>query len=180
MTEFLEEELEEETWAIRPNKSQLKRDIAVIHKLCDEIVALAPAQMERLELPDNMVLAMQEAAKMPLKSARKRQMKFITGIMRKLDIEAIETALAKIQTKSAHAARELHQLERWRDRLLTDDKHAVTEFLGKYPNADVQQLRQLIRNAKKEQAAEKPPKSARQLFRYLRELLEESQNAVED
>jgi ribosome-associated protein len=180
MTEFLEEEFEEETWAIRPNKSQIKRDIAVIHKMCDEIVALAPAQIERLGLPENMVLAMQEAAKMPLKSARKRQMKFITGMMRKLDIEPIEIALAKIQAKSAHAARELHQLERWRNRLLTDDKSALTEFLGQYPEADAQQLRQLIRNTKKELEAEKPPKSARQLFRYLRELLDAAQNAVQD
>jgi ribosome-associated protein len=180
MTEFLEEEFEEETWAIRPNKSQIKRDIAVIHKMCDEIVALAPAQIERLGLPENMVLAMQEAAKMPLKSARKRQMKFITGMMRKLDIEPIEIALAKIQAKSAHAARELHQLERWRNRLLTDDKSALTALLGQYPEADAQQLRQLIRNTKKELEAEKPPKSARQLFRYLRELLDAAQNAVQD
>ncbi len=177
MTEFLEDEFEEDTWAIRPNKSQLKRDIAVIHKMCEEIVALAPAQIERLGLPGDMVVAILEAAKMPLKSARKRQMKFITGKMRKLDIEPIELALAKIQAKSAHAARELHQLERWRERLLTDDKQALTEFLSQYPNADMQQLRQLIRNAKKELAAEKPPKSARQLFRYLRELLEASQNS---
>ncbi len=172
MNELTDQELEEETWAIRPNKSQIKRDIAVIHEICEEITQLAPAQIERLELPDNIFLAIIEATKMPLKGARKRQMKFITAAMRKLDIEPVVAKLDKIKAKSAHAARELHQLERWRDRFLSDDKQVLTEFLSKYPEADVQHMRQLIRNAKKEIATEKPPKSSRLLFRYLRGLLE--------
>ncbi|NOQ65062.1 MAG: DUF615 domain-containing protein [Methyloprofundus sp.] len=161
---------EEETWAIRPNKTQLKRDIALISDLCEEISQLAPAQITRLGLPENIEIDLLEAAKMPLKSARKRHMKFITARMRKIEIEPIQLELDKIKAKSAHAARELHQLERWRDRLLSDDKQALTEFLSAYDNADAQHVRQLIRNAKKELATATPPKSSRLLFRYLREL----------
>ena len=113
---------------------------------------------------------------MPLKGARKRQMKYITANMRKIDIEPITEKLDKIKAKSAHAARELHQLERWRDRLLTDDKQALTEFLAQHSGADVQHMRQLIRNAKKELVTAKPPKSSRLLFRYLRVLLESGAN----
>jgi len=163
------DEDEEQTWAIRPNKTQLKRDIAAIHDLCEEITQLAPAQIEKLNLPDEMVSAITSAAKMPFKAARKRQLKFITGQMRKVDIEPIEEALNKIKAKSAHATRELHQLEHWRERLLSDDKQALTELLDKYPGADAQQLRQLIRNAKKEISLEKPVKSSRLLFKYLKD-----------
>ncbi len=173
MTEFFEEEIEEETWAIRPNKSQIKRDIAVIRELCEEVIELPAAQIERLGLPDNIVSAVLEAAKMPLKGARKRQLKYITGLVRKIDLEPIQENLAKIKAQSAHAARELHQLERWRDRLLAENsKQALTDFLKLYPNADAQQLRQLIRNSAKETATLQAPKSSRLLFKYLREVLE--------
>ena len=180
MSEFFDPEEEEETWAIRPNKSQIKRDIALVSDLCEEITQLAPSQIERLGLPDNILLAILEATKMPVKGARKRQLKFITGAMRKIDVEPIQEQLDKIKAKSAHATRELHQLERWRERLLSDDKQALTEFLAQHPQADAQHLRQLIRNAKKEIASVKPPKSSRLMFRYLRELLESEAGTTED
>lgn len=180
MRELIETDQEEEqTWAIRPNKSQIKRDIAALSDLCEEITQLAPAQIERLELPENIFQGIMEATKMPVKGARKRQLKYINGLMRKIDVEPIQAKLDKIKAKSAHAARELHQLERWRERFLSDDKQVLTEFLKQYPEADVQYIRQLIRNAKKEIAMEKPPKSSRLLFRYLRELLENKQ-AIEE
>lgn len=180
MSELIETDSEEEqTWAIRPNKSQIKRDIAVLSDLCEEITQLAPAQIERLELPENIFQAILEATKMPLKGARKRQLKYINSLMRKIDVEPIQAKLDKIKAKSAHAARELHQLERWRERFLADDKQVLTEFLQQYPDADVQHIRQLIRNAKKELANEKPPKSSRLLFRYLREL-QENKLAIEE
>lgn len=171
VTEAPDEELEE-TWAIRPNKSQLKRDIADLQTMCEEITQLTPAQIKRLGLPEQIFVAIIEAAKMPLKSARKRQLKFINSMMRKIDIEPIQEQLNKLKTQSAHSARELHQLEHWRDRLLSDDKNALTDCIRQFPQADTQQLRQLVRNAKKELSQQKPPKSARQLFRYLRELQE--------
>ena len=180
MTDFIEVALDEETWAIRPNKSQIKRDISVLSELCEEITQLAPAQIERLGLSDQVLSAVMEAAKMPLKGARKRQLKYITGLMRKIDVEPIQESLDKIKAKSAHAARELHQLERWRERLLSDDKQVLTEFLMQYPEADVQHMRQLIRNAKKEIARDNPPKSSRLLFRYLRDLLENEVDKKED
>ncbi len=181
MSELIETDQEEEqTWAIRPNKSQIKRDISAIGGLCEEITQLAPAQIERLGLPENIQAAIMEATKMPAKAARKRQLKFITGLMRKIDVESIQEQLDKIKTKSVHATRELHQLERWRERFLSDDKQVLTEFLAQNPGADAQYLRQLIRNVKKEIANEKPPKSSRLLFRYLRELLESEADKVED
>jgi len=181
MSELIETDQEEEqTWAIRPNKSQIKRDIADLADLCEEITQLAPAQIERLELPENIEIAILEAAKMPFKGARKRQLKFINGLMRKIDVEPIQQQLDKINAKNAHAARELHQLENWRERFLSDDKQVLNEYLKQYPEADVQYIRQLIRNAKKEIASQKPPKSSRLLFRYLRELMENKMTVEED
>lgn len=179
MSELIETEFDEETWAIRPNKSQIKRDIAALSDLCEEIACLAPAQITKLELPENIEEAILAAAKMPFKSARKRQMKFITGLMRKIEVDPVQERVDKIKAKSAHAARELHQLENWRERLLSDEKQSLTAFVEKFPASDIQQLRQLIRNAKSELKAAKPPKSSRLLFRYLRQLMDDAQEADE-
>lgn len=181
MSELIETDQEEEqTWAIRPNKSQIKRDIADLGDLCEEITQLSPVQIARLGLPENIESAMLEATKMPLKGARKRQLKFINGLMRKIDVEPIQEQLDKIKAKSAHASRELHQLERWRERFLSDDKQVLNDYLLVYPDVDVQYIRQLMRNAHKEIANAKPPKSSRLLFRYLREQLENQADNTED
>ena len=160
-------------YAVRPNKSQIKRDIAVLSDLAEEMVALAPAQLGSLELPENLHNAIAAAAGMPPKGARKRQLKFITGLLRKLDVEPIKEKLARLKNQSAHAVREHHKVERWRDRLIAEGNDALTELLVDYPQADRQHLRQIVRNAQKEAAAAKPPKSARELYQYLKGLFED-------
>jgi ribosome-associated protein len=97
-------------------------------------------------------------------------LKYIAAQLHKIDVTPIREKLARLQNKSVHVAREHHIVERWRNRLITEGNEALTELLEAYPEADRQQIRQLIRNIQKEQAAAKPPKSFRQLYRYLREL----------
>ncbi len=160
-------------YAVRPNKTQIKRDIAAIAKMAEEISELSESQIIGLELPDNIRHAIMDAAKMPHKSARKRLFKYITAQLRELDIEPVTEKLARIKNKSAHATREHHQAEHWRDQLLGENGHDVlTQLLTELPHADSQHLRQLQRNALKELKAEKPPKSARLLYRYLKQLIE--------
>lgn len=165
--EDYEEELE------RPSKSQLKRDSAALQNLAAELADLSKSELTGLSLPEPLFNAVCEAAGMPPKGARKRMLKYIGAMMRKMDVEPIRENLAKLRNQSVHSAREHHKIERWRDRLITEDDQALTALFSEYPDADRQQLRQLIRNAKKEIEADKPPKSSRQLFRYLRELFEQ-------
>ena len=107
---------------------------------------------------------------MPHKGARKRLLKFITGQLNKIDVEPILEKLARMKNKSAHAVREHHIVERWRDRLVAGGNDVLTEFLNEQPDADRQQLRQLLRNIKKEAESSTPPKSSRLLYRYLKAL----------
>ena len=166
-------EAEEEYYAVRPNKTQIKRDIAVIHKLAEEIVDLSAIQMSELDLPLDIYEAAIAAARLPQKGAKKRQLKFLTGLLRNIDIEEIQQKLATIKSQSALAAKEHHLLERWRDRLLDEGDQALSSLLQEYPNADRQQLRQLLRNAKKETEMGKPPKSTRLVYQYLKKLFAE-------
>ena len=167
------EEAEQEYYAVRPNKTQIKRDIAVIHKLAEEIVDLSTIQISELNLSPDIFDAAKTVAGMPQKGARKRQLKFLTGLLRNIDIEEVQGKLAKIKSQSALAAKEHHLIERWRDRLLSEGDQALSSLLQDYPNANRQQLRQLLRNANKETETGKPPKSARLIYQYLKELFAE-------
>ncbi|NOT11962.1 MAG: DUF615 domain-containing protein [Methylococcaceae bacterium] len=167
--EYDDEEIE--YYAVRPNKTQIKRDIAALFDLGEEMSHLSPAHLQSLELPDIIHKAVTEVSGMPLKGARKRLLKYIAAQLHKIDVEPIQERLARITNKSAHAVREHHIAERWRDRFIAEGNEALAEFIEDFPDADRQQIRQLARNAQKEAEAGKPPKSSRILYRYIKDLL---------
>lgn len=170
--EFEDDEVE--YYAIRPNKTQIKRDIAVLFALGEEMSRLSPANLQSLELPVIIHKAVTEVSGMPLKGARKRLLKYIAAQLHKIDIAPIQERLARIKNISVHSVREHHIAEHWRDRLIAEGNEALTDFLDEFPDADRQQIRQLTRNAQKEAETAKPPKSSRMLYRYIKELLTET------
>ncbi len=172
--DYFQEDEDEEIayYAIRPNKTQIKKQIAAVFAMAEEICELTPAQVAEFNLPENVETALLDAGKMGRNAARKRLLKFITGQLRTLDTEAVQEKLARMKNRSAHAVREHHQAERWRDVLLDDTgNQQLTALIEEYPEADSQHLRQLQRNAQKEAKEGKPPKSARLLYKYLKELI---------
>lgn len=167
-------------YAVRPNKTKIKQEMAALFTLAEELSALSTTQIKSLDLPEIIDKAVVEASKMSHTGARKRLLKYIAGQLHKIDVEPMLEKLARIKNTSAHAVREHHMAEHWRDKLIAEGNEALTEFLYEYNNADRQQLRQLMRNAQKEAELAKPPKSSRLLYRYLKDLLQnESEEAVE-
>jgi len=165
-----------EFYAIRPNKTRIKKEIAGVMEMAEEICQLSPAQIAEFELPESIEHAILDAAKLGQNSARKRLLKYITGQLRQIDTEAVQEKLARLKNRSAHAVREHHQIERWRDLLLGDAGSGhLTQLLTEYPSADSQHIRQLQRNAQKEAKEAKPPKSARLLYQYLKEIITEEE-----
>jgi ribosome-associated protein len=153
------------------SKSQLKREADALQEIGEQLLAMTPHELESVPLPDALYSAI-EAARQMKKGALKRQRQYIGKVMRDVDPEPIIAALEARRTEALEQTRNFHRLEAWRDRLLEDGDSALNEFLEDFPGADRQQLRQLMRQAKKESEQGKPPKSARNLFRYLRELSE--------
>lgn len=153
------------------SKSQRKRDVEALQALGAELVKLSSAQVKNLALPDDLRVAVLECQRISSHGALRRQMQYIGKVMRSIEddgVDAIRDQLAELNGESDAAKARFHDLERWRARLLEDDG-AVTEWLQRHPDADAQQLRQLIRNARRESEQGKPPKSSRELFRMLRE-----------
>ncbi|MGZ8213278.1 MAG: ribosome biogenesis factor YjgA [Methylosarcina sp.] len=165
------EEDDVEYYAIRPNKTRIKKEIAALFDLGEELSKLSSGLLNTFELPENIRKSVIEVSGMPHKGARKRLLKYIAGQLHKIEIEPILEKLARIKNQSAHGIREHHLAERWRDRLIQGNSEDLTELLDELPDADSQHLRQLVRNSQKEAETMKPPKSSRLLYRYLKGLL---------
>lgn len=156
-----------------PSKSQRKRESHALQDLGEELVNLAKDALARVPMPENLEQAVRECRKITAHEGRRRQLQYVGKQMRSLhesEVEAIRRALDAIKGVSKAETARLHSLERWRERLLARDE-ALTELLAQHPQADAQQLRTLIRNARREQAAQKPPKAFRELFQALKDLL---------
>lgn len=152
-----------------PSKSQRKREANALQDLGRQLVGLSRDRLEKMDLPDPLRAEVLEAKRITSHGAIRRQMQLIGKLMREVDAAPIAAQLAEMRGESDAAKAAFHALEQWRDRLLDDDR-AVTQWLARHPGTDAQQLRQLIRNARRERAEAKPPKSGRALFRMLRDI----------
>ena len=171
----------------RPSKSQRKRDVHALQDLGTELVELSASQLAQFNLPERLVAAIAEAQRIRNFEGRRRQMQFIGKLMRKLEapvLEAIRAALVAQHTPSALETQTLHQSEIWRDRLLADDD-ALAQWINLSPKTDSQQLRALIRQARKDALPEKPgmaPRHGRpyrEIFQLVRAQLA-GENASDD
>jgi ribosome-associated protein len=149
------------------SRTRKKREVEALQKLGAGLVELPPAQLDAMALPGPLDAAVREAQRITSREARRRQLQYIGKVMRSVDPEPVRAALAAITGKSAAARARQRQLESWRERLIADEL-ALTEYAGLHPDADLQALRVLIRNARKEIAESRPPRAQRELFRMLR------------
>lgn len=153
-----------------PSKSQVKRECDALQKLGEDLIDMKQSELDALNLPEILDDALHTARKIQSRGGLKRQRQYIGKIMRQINSEELKRQVEHLQhrhdTNSAH----FRKIERWRDRLLEDDKTALSEIIDIYPEIDRQHINQLIRQAKRELLQEKPPTSARKLFKYLRDL----------
>ncbi|HTN50672.1 MAG TPA: ribosome biogenesis factor YjgA [Burkholderiaceae bacterium] len=165
MTREISEELSADADGT-PSKSQRKRDMHALQALGAELVRLRREQLDRLDLPDELREAVEFAHRVTSHEARRRHMQYLGKLMRQVDADTIRAGIAGVTGESRAAVAQMHLAERWRERLLEDDA-ALTEFLAGHPGADVQWLRAAIRAARRERAAERAPRQARELYRWL-------------
>lgn len=164
-----------------PSRSEQRRAALDVLELGEQLAAMTATQLGRLPIPEELLPHIRETQRITSHGARKRQQAFLAKQMRKLDDEVLD-AIRDAMSKDGEAARRetaaLHRVEALRDALLGDDGDAaLTALLAAHPQADRQQLRQLLRNVREERAKNKPPRAFRELFRVLRELLAQDGDA---
>jgi ribosome-associated protein len=166
-TELAKEPISEADLPI--SKTKLKAEADAQQELGVRLTELPKDRLLKLNLPEDVVTAVLDTKKITANGAIRRHRQYLGRLMREIDTAPITEQLARWEGKHTAENAYFHGLERWRDRLI-NDANALSEFMSLHPTTDSQQLRTLIRNAQKEQAAAKPPKSSREIFRILREI----------
>lgn len=161
----------------RPSKSQVKRDLHALLDLGRELVELSPERLKQLPLAERLYDAIRQAQRTSSREGLRRQVHYVGKLMRDAQADEIRAQLDEWKNGSRKQTAALHHLEARRDKLLRDDD-ALTELLAEYPQADSQRLRTMIREGRKELAAntalrpgqEPLRKHYRALFQALRQL----------
>ena len=153
-----------------PSKSQLKREARLLFELGRDLVAMSPGKLAALPVEEDLKYAIDLARNIKSHVARKRQVQFIAKMMRHRDITPIQQALEAQDQQARQLTVRQHRIEAWRDRLLSNGDEAISELVAGMESFDIQSVRNLLRNARKEAEKGKPPAAARKLFRLLREL----------
>jgi ribosome-associated protein len=148
----LDLELQAERSGGEPSKTELKRESAELQKMGEALLTLRADLMERLALPESLLTALAQLRRISNFEGRRRQLQYVGKLMRGLDEEsrqAVRDALEEQHSGSAQETLALHQAEKWRDDLIAGDE-ALQRWLADHPETDVQQLRALIRQARKD------------------------------
>ena len=165
-----------------PSKTQLKAEADEKQALGEALLTLRADLMARLDLPDKLLQAIADAKKITHFEGKRRQMQFIGKLMRPLDPDPIRDAINEQQGGSAQLTLQLHLAEQWRDKLIASDD-TLGVWLTTHPGTDSQQLRALIRQARKDVIPEKPGdaprhgKSYREIFQLVKQTLTDAANA---
>lgn len=166
---------------LSPSRSEQRRAALDVLALGERLAALTPTQLAKLPVPEALLPHIAETRRITAHVARKRQVAFLAKQMRREDDEVLDAIRDALDAGGEAARREtalMHRAEAWRERLLAEGDEALTEFLAAHPASDRQRLRQLVRSTLEERARNKPPRAFRELFREVRELIEQREQGT--
>lgn len=181
----LDLQLKAELTGGEPSKTDLKKESAELQKLGEALLTLREDLFERLALSEQLTTALAELKRITNFEGRRRQLQYVGKLMRGLDEETLQAARDALEEQRGGSAQQtlaLHAAERWRDELIAGDD-ALQDWLAAHPGTDVQQLRALVRQARKDAAptqdqvsrgeAPRRGRAYREIFQIVREQLEQ-------
>lgn len=151
------------------SKTKRKQQVEDLQKLGMQLVELSLEKLHKIELPAVLLDAIILARKLTANGAIRRQNQYIGRLMRDIDDNYIRDKLVELDADSAANTRILHLCEKWREKLLADDKE-LNVFISEFKVVEISELRNLIRITRREQA-QGQIKSYRKLFKFLRNVL---------
>ncbi len=166
----IEESYEDEE--LGPSKSELKRQMHARQDIAEALAALSLDALKSVPLDESLRDAIKETHKIKSFGALRRHKQYLGKLMRNLEedqISAIQERLDAIAGVSKAETAKMHHIERLREELINDD-NALTKLIETTPDLDVQKIRTLIRNARKEKELNKPPKAYREIFQLIKSI----------
>lgn len=164
------DDISDESEILPPSKTQLKKQMLELQELGKKVAELSDKQREKIPLNEHLIEAIETYRRIKSNEGKRRQMQYIGKLMRSIDISPISDALAEIDNGQQKITKKFYELEMLRDAFITQGDDMLPELVERFPNLNRQHLRQLLREAKKEIAANKAPTNQRKIFKYFREL----------
>jgi len=158
-------------WGHSTSKTDAKRESVELQQLGEQLLDLRGDLFKPLPLPDKLADALNDAKRITNFEGKRRQMQFIGKLMRQVDPEPLQEAVANFKLGGAQDALALHQAEQWREALLADDQ-ALTRWMTEHPDTDAQPLRALIRQARLEVRPDAGAGVAQRQGRHFRDLFQ--------
>ncbi|WP_085314268.1 ribosome biogenesis factor YjgA [Derxia lacustris] len=153
-----------------PSRSQLKRDSEALQAFAEQLVELGRDQLARIDLPEPLAVAIRDTQRITAHGGLRRQRQYLGKLMRALDeptVERMKRGYLAVTQQSRDEVKLMHSLERWREKLIEDDR-TLDVWTAEYGIDGLQDLRNLIRQARREKADNRPPKAFRELFQRLK------------
>jgi len=170
MTEIYDED---DDWV---SKTQRKRECDEVLELGEKMIKLNKEELAQINMDDELRSSIEEAQRIKSNSALKRQKHFIAKIMRGLDDDTLPAQVERVLHKHDIYNADFKRMEKWRDTIIENGDRGINDFLEQYPQAERSHLRQLVRNVAKEKKNNKPPTAYRQIFKYIREVVDNADN----
>ena len=154
---------------IAPSRNELKKQMQDLQELGEAVSALPPDRLDKLKIDERLRDAIDELRRTRSFEGKRRQVQYIGKLMKHENPEPLREAVASYRVGSATDTLALHQAEYWRDQLLAADD-ALANWVKEYPATDVQQLRSLVRSARKEklEPGERHGRAYRDLFKMVK------------
>ena len=152
-----------------PSRSQLKRESAAIQGLGEELCKLPGQVLQDMGVDADLREAIVVWQKTRSHGGKRRQMQYVGKLMRGVDTRQLFLSWQRFKADGAAAAKALHDIEDLRQRLVDDAPGVWSEVFAEFPDINKQELEQLVKEARAEQSAGKPPRAFRAVFRLLRE-----------
>jgi ribosome-associated protein len=156
-----------------PSRNELKQQMQDLQELGEAVAALPPDRLDKLNIDERLRDAIDELRRTRSFEGKRRQVQYIGKLMKHEDPEPLREAVASYRVGSATDTLALHQAEYWRDQLLAADD-ALASWVEEYPATDIQQLRSLVRSARKEklEPGARHGRAYRDLFKLVKEQLQ--------
>lgn len=161
---------DDDDFDLRPSKTKLKLQAQSLQALGAELAELPPSRLAKLDLPESLRDAIEQLRRTKSHEGRRRQLQFVGKQMRFADEAPLREAVAAFKLGSAADTLRLHESERWREELLASDD-ALTRWAQQFPDSDLQQLRSLVRAARKDAALvfeQRNGRGYRDLFQFIK------------
>lgn len=164
------------------SRTEKKHEAEALQVIGERLVGLTDSQLIKLDLPETLFDSIKLAQGIHSHGGKKRQLQYIGKLMRDdlLDMDSINLFLSRMDKVASEETKAFKAIEQWRDKLIDGGNDAVNQFLASFPDADIQQIRQLVRNANNKKNEKLAKKSRKAIFQFVKQLSDVSQSLNAD